>query len=104
MTVAKTKMTLELSNPIFASRMRKKFNRRNGHPHLGDIVKIGKNVIGEFHGISTYSQQSRITVHLYETGNKKPTKELPKIFEYEGHRIPVVPTWDLKPKISYRDW
>jgi hypothetical protein len=54
------------------------------------LVEDFQGIVGEFHGISTYSNPSMITINAYEVdGVKKKSVKLDKSLDYEGRAIPI---------------
>ena len=69
---------------ILASSIRKKFNRRYDLSIL-DLVKTPDGKIGEFYGISTHNDSSKIIFLFYEIEKDvkdREVKDIPETFEY----------------------
>lgn len=95
--------TLQPSHPIFASRLRKRFNKEYAFS-IGDLIKSHDETIAEFQGISTYSDRTKIAVNAYKVDEiaGKEVHELPKKFLFAGREIPVQVQVTDRPKITDR--
>jgi len=89
---------LELSNPVYASRLRKLFNRQCPLS-VGDLVTDTKGRIGEYRGISTYRDPSRVTVIAYNIDGKGSgvAKPLPARIFFEKEVLVLMNLTDRPP-------
>ncbi|MFC1728547.1 hypothetical protein ACFLZ7_03730 [Nanoarchaeota archaeon] len=92
---------LDPAHPLYASKLRKSFNREHSLS-IGDLVETKDGTVGEFQGISTnHMERERVIVLLYhvnETAGRRPVK-LPPTHTYNGRPVIVQPKLEARPEL-----